>query len=209
VAATLSGCFFFPDTPTEFTQATPIHVAGDGDVLVFKAPSESDQCPLDGGEESLVAVTDAKNESSPLRFAYQRSKDTPRNDVLALTTAAGTLSVSGQGQYSLAAPGAPPSWQPLTALSAEGRELRSKTGATLLVASSLPGHARIEATRNGRDALFTGTVIPHEGFIYVRHGVFTPLVASYTGDSQHNCGSWDNPKDATIAVNEIEGHIPP
>ncbi|MBD5653550.1 MAG: hypothetical protein IAI50_00015 [Candidatus Eremiobacteraeota bacterium] len=203
----LTGCGLI-DGPTTFKLATPAAMAADGDAILFKAPTESDKCPLWSGSISFAAISEQGAKNASVSVSFLRSATKPRNDVMALTTEAGTLSIDGQQDFALTPGGARTVWHSLRSLSTTGERLRDKSGAELSLVRRSSGHFIVEATRAGDRDIFKGTVMPIDGKIYVRQAVFSSLVPSYSGTSQHDCGNWNSPSTAASSLRRMENHIP-
>lgn len=204
-AAALCACGLI-DSPSRFSIATPVRLAANGGVVIFAAPTESDSCALNGGAVTLVAAVPASG-AAPLRFAYRRGDERPREDVLTLETAAGRLELSATARYRFFAPGADAAWQTLKSLSSSGARRTGRAGATLLLQPRNAGYF-IQATDARHRTFFSGIVLPRDGYVYARQAVFTRLIASYSVESQHNCGNWDTAGTATAALRRVEDSVP-
>lgn len=195
------------DSPTEFTQATPVSVASNGMSVIFKSPGESNNCLVMGGI-TFSAVTPRRNGTVIARLSYQHSNTVPRNDILTLTTEAGTLSINGHKQYSLVPAQARASWRPLPGLGRTRERLRDTAGAEMWIMARRQGSYFVRSRDHRRRDLFSGVVAADSGKVYVWDAVFTPLVQSYSGKSEHDCGNWDTAREAAKALGRVEASIP-
>lgn len=203
----LAACYLL-DSPTQLTQATPVRMAASGRSVIFKSPTESNNCVLIGGAVSFTAVPQPGGGADSLQFTYDLSTAVPRNDLVSLATEAGTLAISGRKAYSLTRLGAAQVMQPLQGLGASPRALVSRTGARLSIALLERDHYLVRAKDAAGNELFEGTLIPKAGIVYVRDAFFTSVVPTYAGDSQHNCGNWNNASDAAAALSRVERLVP-
>jgi hypothetical protein len=203
----LAGCYFL-DSPTQLTQATPIQMAASGRSVIFESPTESNNCVLLGGAVSFTSNPKPGDGADALQFTYRLSTSVPRNDVVCLSNEAGVLSISGRGTYGLTRPGTDQVTLPIRGMGISPRELVDRDGARLSIASLGRNHYLVRAKDAAGRRLFGGTLIPKAGIVYVRDALFTPVVPSYAGDSQHNCGNWNDPSDAAAALGRVERLIP-
>ncbi len=206
--AMLAGCNLL-DSPTVFTQATPVRMASNGMSVIFKSPGESNNCPLRGGVVSFAAAPQRENGRVPVRFSYRHSNSVPRNDVLTLTTEVGTLSISGENEYSFVPAEVHASWRSLLRLKTMGEQLSDKAGAEMSIMPQHQGGYFVRVREGRRRDVFTGVLMPASGNVYARDAVFTSWVRSYSGESQHDCANWDTAVEATKALGRVEGSIPP
>jgi hypothetical protein len=207
VAIVLAGCGLF-DSPTRITLGTPVSVAADGDVVIFKVATDSYACVLRGGTVSLAGSNEHPSDSGVVRFAYVHSSDLPRNDIVSFTTGAHTLEISGRQTYRIGTSGADRPWRALRSVSPHGERLAETAASGISITPRGAGAYLIKVTRRSGQDVFTGTAIPRDGNVYLRQAVFTPVVGRYDAESQHDCGNWNSPYTAARALRRVEDRIP-
>jgi|GEM_PF-3257532 len=172
--------------------------------MIFKSPKESNKCPFYGG---VVSFASEGRGGLDVRLSYEKSDARPRNDIVELSTGAGTLSVSGRGEFRLVPREANGGWRALDDL--RGERLRARDGEELSAALERPGHVVVRATDGRHRLVFAGTLLPKDGLVYVRDAAFTSVVPAYAGRSLHDCGNWGDAEDAAAALRRVEAAIPP
>jgi len=198
----------FADSPTDFTQATPVRMAASGSSIIFKSPGESNNCPLRGGEVRFIATPSEAGVAIPLRFSYKLSSEVLRNDVVRLSTPTAALALTGLGEYRLTAPDADGPWRSLKTLASTGTNLHGNDRSELSVALASRGHYLVRALDAKKVELFRGIMIPGDGKVYIRGAVLSPPVVSFSGHSQHDCGNWNSAAEADKALQRVEARIP-
>lgn len=202
-----AGCGFF-DSPSQFTQAAPVRVAASGRSIVFKSPTESNNCLLGVGAVVFTGVPAGSAGDTGIRLTYRRTDDRPRKDVLEVAIAGSTLSIDGFGNYRLAGTSGGGVWSDGSGLGGVPKRLVARDGSVLTLAALPDGHDAIRVRNAGDRDVFSGTAIPRDGIVYVRDAVLTNVVPRYAGHARHNCGNWDSADEAVAALGRVEAEIP-
>jgi hypothetical protein len=198
----------FGDSPTTFEQAGPIRMATSERSVIFKSPTESNNCVLDGGSVTLTAAR-TRPLQTPLRIAYTHVPATVRNDVFGIDAGADGLAINGSGHYRFqpAASGSP--WRSLRALSSRGVEYRAGERLALSIRPAGDGLYLITVGAKPGENVFRGTVLPTNGVVYVRDAIVSNGASSFTGSSEHDCGNWNSATEAAAALGRVQAHWPP